>query len=156
MKSFLFAAFLSLSAQARMNYPLQFGIGIEACHPNKDGLTECYGASPRTSNIDIALDLAADRTVAYGYHVQRGTFEKIGYAVSVKVTNFPDKKIDDMLTLNVTTWSLATPNDKKQVELEIFTADPSDLNRLNLPGKAIGSEDDYSNIILSVRKAESF
>lgn len=127
MKSFLFFLLLSFSAQARLTYPLQFGIGVEACHPNKDGLKECFGISPRTSNIDVALDLAADSVVAYGYHVQRGTFEKIGYSVSVKITHFTDVKIDDILTLKVATWNLATPEDKKEVELEVFTADPSDL-----------------------------
>lgn len=156
MKTFLFAFLFALSAQARLTYPLQFGIGVEACHPNKDGLKECFGLSPRTENIEVSLDLAPDRTVAYGYHVQRGTFDKIGYSVSVKITNFPNVKIDDMLTLSVTTWSLSTPDDKKEITLEVFTADPSELNRLNLPGKAIGTEDDYSNVILSVRKANSF
>ncbi len=153
MKSFLILILLSFSAHARLTYPLQFGIGIEACHPNKDGLTECYGASPRTSEIEVMLDLAADGNAAYGYHVQTGTFEKIGYSVSVKITNFPNIKTDDMLTLNVTTWSLANADEKKVVELEIFTADPNELNRLNLPGKAIGTEENYSNVILSVRKS---
>lgn len=153
MKIFLLILFCSWAAQARLTYPLQFGLGTDACHPNEDALKVCYGSSPQTSEVEIPLDLAADGAVAYGYYAQTGSYEKMGYAVSVKIVNFPNLQVDDMLTLKVTTWSLAKPDEKQDVELEVFTTTPQDLIRLNLPGKAIGTEDNYSNIILSVRKS---
>lgn len=155
MKTFFVLALLSFSVvtQAFESYPLQFGIGTDSCHPNKDGLKECVSYSPSTVEILVPLEIVPDGNMVSGFHSKSGVFEKIGYSVAVKITTFPGLNIDDMLTLNVTTWDLAKPEVKREVSVEVFTLGPKNLGRVNLPGLAIGSEDDYSNIILSIRKS---
>lgn len=153
MKKFILLMLFSLSAEAMVSYPLQFGIGVENCHPNKDGLKECSGQSPLMQEISIPLEMNDDGVVAMGYESKAGTFEKIGYQASVMITHFLNQKIDDMITLKVRTWSLANPQEQHEVVVESFAATPGELSRLNLPGFAIGTEEDYSNITVSIRKS---
>ena len=153
MKTFLFAVFISFSAHAIESYPLQFGIGTDRCYPNEYGLTQCKSYSPKVKEISVPLKIEPEQTAAYGFYSNSGTFEKIGFEVSVKIVNFPNLNIDDMLILKVVTWKLTTPDEKHEVVVESFTRGPENLNRLNLPGFAIGSEENYSNVILSVRKS---
>lgn len=154
MKILLILLFVSFSAHAIDLYPLQFGIGTDSCHPNTDGLKHCEGFSPDTKEIIVPMETEPEQTAAYGYYEKSGTFEKIGFEVSVRIVNFPNQQIDDMLTLKVVTWDLATPTQKHEVTVESFTRGPENLSRLNLQGYAIGAEEDYSNIILSMRKSK--
>jgi hypothetical protein len=158
MKSTLIVLLIALSISNNLyaldSFQLKFGIGTDACHPNIDGLKQCESYSPNTEEINIPLNLEPENTAAYGQYVKTGHFEKIGYEVSVKVTHFPYLKIDDMLTLKVETWPLQNPADKREILVESFTRGPENLSRLNIPGQIIGTEEDYSNIILSVRKSE--
>lgn len=160
MKSILLVVIVAFSLSKKVyaldNYQLRFGIGTDACHPNIDGLKQCEGYSPSTTEINIPLITEPENTAAYGQYVKSGQFEKMGFEVSVKVTHFPQLKIDDMLTLKVETWSLQNPSEKREIIVESFTRGPENLSRLNIPGQLIGTDEDYSNIILSIRKSEKF
>lgn len=152
MKTLIFLLLLSSFAQALTSYPLQFGTGTESCHPNKEGLTVCETISPRVSPVVVNLEPVPENTVSYGFHVQHGTFEKIGFEVSVLIAHYAESHSDDMLTLKVITWDLSAPYKRHEVTSEIFADNPKNLNRVNLVGRSIGTENDFSNIILSVQK----
>ena len=154
MKLFGLALFFSASTHALTSFPLQFGLGYEFCHPNKDGLTECAGASPTTKELKLELEVAPESEVSYGFHSQSGTFQKLGYEASVKVEHFEREKIDDMITVKLITWDLQKPDVRYETTTEIFARGPENLNRVNVIGHAIGTDEDYTNLIASVRKSE--
>ena len=144
--------FLSVQCFAMDTYPLKFGIGTESCHPNSDGLKECRGLSPMTKPIQIQLMEAADGGAFYGYHTVNGKFEKLGFQASVTIVHFEGQGFDDMIKLNLKTWSLANPEVQHESSMEVFADKPENLNRMNIIGSPIGSEEDFSNIILGIER----
>jgi hypothetical protein len=144
--------FFALTAQSFASniYSLQFGMGAESCHPNNDGLTECRGFSPQSKPISIELIETADGGTFYGYHTQVGTFEKIGFRASLTVIRFEGKNIDDMLKIRLQTWKLENPEQKTETNSEVFTKNAEDLNRMNIIATSIGTEEDYSTVILGI------
>lgn len=133
-------------------YPLKFGIGTESCHPNSDGLTECHGISPMSKLVNIPLNEAADGGAFYGYYTQTGKFEKIGFKASITIFHSEADGYDDMLKINLQTWSLANPEIKTETSSEVFADKPENLNRMNFIAPRIGPEEDYSNVILGIER----
>lgn len=135
-------------------YPLQIGIGGDTCFLNEDKQKVCAGFSPRTEEIAIPMDYDSEAMMSAGYYSRSGTYQKIGFTVSVRIIHYDQDFHDDFISLAVTTWSLSDPKEKFVVESEIFASEPKLLNRTNLIGHAIGTEDDYANIILGIRPTE--
>lgn len=147
----LFILLSGLGANALTSYPIQIGIGAETCYPNTEGLKVCEGFSPRTEEVALEMVPDPDSPISYGYFVKTGTYQKIGFEASVKIIRYDQDFHNDFIILKVVTWSLNTPEDRYVVESEIFTSSPKQLNRANLIGHTIGTDDDYSKIILGIR-----
>ena len=152
VKFFGLVFFLSVQCFALDSYPLKFGIGTESCHPNSDGLTECHGLSPMTKPIQIQLTEAADGGAFYGYHTQSGKFENIGFQATVTIVHYEGQGFDDIVKISLQTWSLANPEKKTEASSEVFTRSPENLNRMNIIATPIGTEEDYSTIILGIER----
>lgn len=158
MKTFFIGIFLSLSSfatthystQYPASYPIQIGIGGDTCYLNDQGLKVCAGFSPRAEEVNIEMISDSEALASYGYFTKSGTYQKIGFQVSVKVIHYDQDFHDDFITLSVVTWALNNPSEKHTVESEVFASKPNLLNRTNLIGHAIGTEDDYANIILGI------
>lgn len=147
----LFAQSLALAA---VTYPLQLGIGTEYCYPDKNGLKNCMGESPRFKEVAIPLHQAADSNALFGHVGSRGEFREIGYEVYVQVARFNSRNADDMVTLRVTTWNLKTPENRNVVISEVFANSPKNLNRILLRGMPIGNNEFYTNITLGLRPTQ--
>jgi hypothetical protein len=66
------------------------------------------------------------------------------------VVHFEGPGMDDMLKVKLQTWSLDNPNLKTETTSEVFTDKPENLNRMNIIATPIGSEEDYSTVILGL------
>lgn len=154
MKILLAIIFLSVTAQAITNYPIQIGIGGDTCFLNDKKQKVCAGFSPRTEEMVIEMIPDTESMMSVGSYKRSGTYQKIGFEVSVRILHYEQDFHDDFLNLKVVTWALTNPTEKFTVESEIFASEPKLLNRSNLVGHAIGTEDDFANIVLGIRSTE--